>query len=196
MKDARTRPPRFIGKAIASESVMPVDRLAISAAALLALLATGSARADDSVPSGPVKDAYAATVKTLAGRGEPPWRPPHRDKLMTRSLAALFARDDLYQDEAGEIGHIGADPFINGQDGEVKKLSLDTIPVAAGKATVLANFRSFGKAMVVEFRMLRENGGWRIDDIVNSFEGKAYSVRDELSKPYDCGSFMGKPCKR
>ena len=56
--------------------------------------------------------------------------------------------------------------------------------------------RSFGKPVGVQFRMIREDGGWRIDDIVNSFEGKAYSVRDELSKPYDCGSFMGKPCKR
>lgn len=175
---------------------MSANRLVTSAAMAFGLLMAGSVLADDSVPSGPVKEAYAITVRTLAGRGAPPWRPPHRDKLMTKGFAALFARDDLYQDEAGEMGHIGADPFINGQDGEVKKLSLDTIPVATAKATVLANFRSFGKPVTVEFRMLRENGGWRIDDIVNSFEGKAYSVRDELSKPYDCGSFMGKPCKR
>ncbi|WP_336811142.1 hypothetical protein [Bosea sp. MMO-172] len=175
---------------------MSATRLVASVATVFGLLAAGLALADDSVPSGPVKEAYAITVKTLAGRGAPPWRPPHRDKLMTRDFAALFARDDLFQDEAGEMGHIGAAPFINGQDGEVKKLSLDTIPVAAGKATVLTNFRSFGKPVVVEFRMLRENGGWRIDDIVNSFEGKAYSVREQLSQPYDCGSFMGKPCKR
>lgn len=171
---------------------------ALAPVGLLAFL-TVSAFARDDVPRGPVEEGYAITVKTLTAKGKappPPWRPPHRDKLMSKSFAALFARDDLYQDEAGEMGHLGADPFINGQDGEVKKLSLDTIPVAAGKATVLANFRSFGKAMVVEFRMLRENGGWRIDDIVNSFEGKSYSVREALSQPYDCGSFMGKPCKR
>ena len=168
----------------------------IGSAAIGLSLATAPALADDTTPSGPVRDAYAITVKTLAGRGAPPWRPPHRDKLLSKSLAALFARDDVYQDEAGEMGHIGADPFINGQDGEVKKLNFDTIPVAAGKATVLANFRSFGKPMVVTFKMLRENGGWRIDDIVNTFEGKDYSVREQLSQPHDCGSFMGKPCKR
>ena len=111
-------------------------------------------------------------------------------------FAALFARDDLYQEESGDMGQIGADPFLSGQDGEIKKLSFDTIPVAAGKATVLANFRSFGKPVTVEFKMLRENDRWRIDDIVDSFEGKAYSVREALSQPYDCGSFMGKPCKR
>ena len=172
--------------------------LALALTGLFAVLAV-SARAGDDVPRGPVEAAYAITIKTLAGKGEappPPWRPPHRDKLMSKSLAALFARDDLYQDESGEMGQIGADPFLNGQDGEVKKLSLDTIPVAAGKATVIASFRSFGKPVAVQFRMIRENGGWRIDDIVNSFEGKDYSVREALSQPYDCGSFMGKPCKR
>ena len=78
----------------------------------------------------------------------------------------------------------------------MKKLSLDTIPVAAGKATVLASFRSFGKPVTVEFRMVREDGGWRIDDIINHIERKPYSIREQLSQPYECGSFMGVPCKR
>lgn len=172
--------------------------LAFAATGLFAFLAI-SARAGDDVPRGPVEEAYAITIKALAAKGKappPPWRPPHRDRLLSKSLAALFARDDLYQEESGDMGQIGADPFLNGQDGEVKKLSLDTIPVAAGKATVVANFRSFGKPVVVQFQMVRENGGWRIDDIVNHFEGKNYSIREQLSQPYDCGSFMDKPCKR
>lgn len=165
---------------------------------LIGLVAASAipARADDGVPRGPVADAYAITIKTLAGKGRPAWRAPHRDRLMSRELAALFARDDLYQEESGEMGQIGADPFLNGQDGEIKKLSLDTIPVAAGKATVVASFRSFGKPVTVQFEMIRENNGWRIDDIVDQFEGKAHSIRAALSQPYDCGSFMGKPCKR
>lgn len=172
--------------------------LAIALTGLFAFL-TVSAFAGDDVPRGPVEEGYAVTIKMLAAKGKAPppaWRPPHRDRLMSRSLAALFARDDLYQDESGDMGQIGADPFLNGQDGEIKKLSFDTIPVAAGKATVIANFRSFGKPVAVQFQMLRENGGWRIDDIVNQFEGKDYSIREALSQPYDCGSFMGKPCKR
>lgn len=172
--------------------------LALALTGLAAFVAV-SARAGDDVPRGPVEEAYAITIKMLAARGKAPppaWRPPHRDKLMSKSLAALFAHDDLYQEESGDMGQIGADPFLNGQDGEIKKLSFDTLPLAAGRATVVANFRSFGKPVAVEFKMLRENDHWRIDDIVNSFEGKAYSIRDELSKPYDCGSFMNKPCKR
>lgn len=159
-------------------------------------VSTAPVRADDVSPRGPVAEAYAITVKTLKGTGKPAWRPPHRDRLMSRELAALFARDDLYQEESGEMGQIGADPFLNGQDGEIKKLSLDTIPVGPGKATVIASFRSFGKPVAVQFRMVRENGGWRIDDIIDQLDGKDYSVREALAQPYDCGSFMGKPCKR
>ena len=176
---------------------MSASRFAASALLAIGLLGAGAASAADTTPDGPVKDAYAITVKTLAAAGEPPWRPPHRDRLMSRSLAALFARDDLYQDEAGEIGHIGADPFINGQDGEVKNLKVTIVEKPAnGRALVSATFLSFKQPVTVRFRMREEGGGWRIDDIVNRFEGKDYSIRDELSKPYDCGSFMGKPCKR
>lgn len=44
--------------------------------------------------------------------------------------------------------------------------------------------------------MKLEDGRWRIDDIVNRMEGKDDTVRSQLSQPYDCGSFMRKPCKR
>ncbi|WP_454655784.1 DUF3828 domain-containing protein [Bosea beijingensis] len=175
---------------------MSLSRLA-GPAALAFLLAAASAHAGDKTPAGTVMDAYAVTRKTLASSGPPPWRPPHRDKLMSKGLAALFARDDLYQDEAGEIGHIGADPFINGQDGEVKLLKVNVVEEPEnGRALVNASFRSFKQQVTVRFRMIEEGGGWRIDDIINRFEGKDYSVRDMLSQPYDCGSFMNKPCKR
>lgn len=175
---------------------MSLSRLA-GPAALAFLLAAASAHAGDKTPAGTVMDAYAVTRKTLASSSPPPWRPPHRDKLMSKGLAALFARDDLYQDEAGEIGHIGADPFINGQDGEVKLLKVNVVEEPEnGRALVNASFRSFKQQVTVRFRMIEEGGGWRIDDIINRFEGKDYSVRDMLSQPYDCGSFMNKPCKR
>lgn len=40
--------------------------------------------------------------------------------------------------------------------------------------------------------MVEEGGGWRIDDIG---AGKN-AIRHELSQPYDCGSFISKPCRR
>ena len=170
------------------------------AAALVLMLAAGSAVAADPSPEAPVREAYAVTIRQLAPNArnvEPPWRPPHRDRLMSKSLAALFARDDLFQGESGDIGHIDADPFISGQDGEVKSLRVTvTQKPAGGKAEVTAAFRSFKQPVSVRFRMIEEGGGWRIDDIVNRVDGKDYAVRESLSQPYECGSFMKKPCKR
>lgn len=161
------------------------------------MLASVTSHAAEPTPDAIVRNAYEITQKTLDGGGEPPWRPPHRDKLMSKSLAALFARDDVFQDESGDIGHVGADPFINGQDGELKDLQVGLASKASrGRARVVASFRSLGQKMSVRFLMVEEGGGWRIDDIVNRVEGKAYSIRAALSQPYDCGSFMSKPCKR
>lgn len=43
--------------------------------------------------------------------------------------------------------------------------------------------------------MKLEDGRWRIDDIVNGIGGDD-TVRRWLSQPYECGSFMTKPCRR
>jgi hypothetical protein len=180
---------------------MRIGWVAKSVVAAGLLLAATVAQAAEAGPEATVKAAYAATIRSLASTGPkappPPWRPPHRDRLMSRDLTALFARDDLYQDESGEIGHLGADPFINGQDGEVKRLRVTvTEAPAAGRALVSASFLSFKQRVSVRFRMVEEDGRWRIDDIVNRVEGKDYAVRDALSQPYECGSFMNKPCQR
>lgn len=164
---------------------------------LVAGFAAQWAAAAESTPEATVKQAYAATIRSLATTGPraapPAWRPPHRDMLMSRSLAALFARDDLYQDESGEMGNIGADPFLNGQDGEVKNLRVvATGKPADGLAFVTASFQSLGKPVKVPFRMILEGGAWRIDDIGTGSD----SIREALSQPYECGSFMKKPCTR
>lgn len=155
------------------------------------------AAAAEATPEATVKQTYAATIRSLASTGPkaapPAWRPPHRDTLLSKSLAALFARDDLYQDESGEMGNIGADPFLNGQDGEVKSLRIVvTGKPADGRALVTASFQSFGKLVKVPFRMIWEGSAWRIDDIGNGSD----SIRAALSQPYECGSFMKKPCTR
>ena len=172
-------------------------RRGMAAGIVVAALIRTAAAAE---PDAPVREGYRVTVRSLAATGpgvQPPWRPPHRDRLFSRSLAALLARDDRFQDESGDIGHVDADPFLSGQDGEVKSLRVAvTAGPADGRAEVAARFVSFGKPVTVRFRMVEEDGAWRIDDIVNRLDGKDVSVRQALSRPYACGSFMGKPCRR
>lgn len=169
------------------------DRLRL-ALLLCGLLAATPGHAAEPTPEATIRKSYAVTQAGLKGeRDATPWLKPHRDLLFSRSLAALFARDQQFQDESGDMGHIGADPFIQGQDGEVKNLRVATTQApSGGKAVVTAQFRSFGKPVAVTFRMVEEGGGWRIDDIGSGRD----SIRRELSQPYECGSFMKKPCKR
>ena len=173
-------------------------RLRTLITALVAVSLAIPALAADTGPETPVREAYAIVAKQLGPNGEgvePPWRAPHRDKLISRGLAEMFARDDLYQEEAQEIGHLDYDPFIGGQDGEVKGLRIAvTRKPEGGKAEVTARFTSFKQATSVRFKLIEEDGAWRIDDIVNRQDGKDFAVREALSKPYECGSFMQKPC--
>jgi hypothetical protein len=175
------------------------NRLIAVAYTLLAASLASIAVAAESSPEATVRDAYAVTIRQLASIGkarvQPPFRPPHRQRLMTKSLSALFARDELYQKESGDQGHVDADPFISGQDGEVKNLRVTVPERSVERATVFADFMSVSPVRVT-FRMKLEDGLWRIDDIVNRIDGKDYTVREGLSQPYDCGSFMQKPCKR
>ncbi len=175
--------------------------LAATAGLIIAATLSVGALAAPAGPETPVREAYAITTRQLAGSGgkpvAAPWQKPHRDRLMSRELAGLFARDELYQEEAGEMGNLGADPFLSGQDGEIKNLKVSvTSPPAGGNAQVTASFRSFRQPVSVRFRMVEEGGAWKIDDIVNRVEGQDYAVRDLLSQPYECGSFMKKPCKK
>jgi len=170
------------------------------AAAMLVMSATLTLAAEPS-PETPVREAYAITIRQLASSGPKPvpapWQAPNRDRLMSKGLAALFARDELYQEEAGEMGNLGSDPFLSGQDGEVKNLRVTVTEVPTnGRSLVTASFRSFKQPVSVRFRMVEEGGAWKIDDIVNRVEGKDYAVRDLLSQPYECGSFMKKACKK
>lgn len=167
---------------------------------LLPAVGPGAAYAAETSPEATVREAYAITIRELAdieaGKpAKPPFRPPHRQRLMTKELSALFARDEQFMKESGDQGNIGSDPFISGQDGEVKQLRVTVAERSVASATVFADFISFGPVRVT-FRMKLEDGRWRIDDIVNRMEGKDYTVRSQLSQPYDCGSFMKKPCKR
>jgi hypothetical protein len=182
--------------------MLPTIRTALLATALTLppVVWAGAADAAETSPEATVRDAYAITIRELADieagkAAKPPFRPPHRQRLMTKELSALFARDEQFMKESGDQGNIGSDPFISGQDGEVKQLRVTVAERSVASATVFADFISFGPVRVT-FRMKLEDGRWRIDDIVNRMEGKDYTVRSQLSQPYDCGSFMKKPCKR
>jgi hypothetical protein len=128
-------------------------------------------------PDATVRQAYAITAREIAGngKGEPPWRPPYRDSLMSEKLAALFPRDDQYMEESGDEDDIGSDPFISGQAGDIKKLRITVGSRRGDAATVFADFVSLGDRVRVEFAMVRQDERWVIDDITDAMEKATFS---------------------
>lgn len=79
---------------------------ALSCSAALVLADDGAAS-----PTAPVEEGYRITGLVLAGTaggGVSLWRPPYQDKLFSKALAALFQRDETYQEESGSTGHLDA----------------------------------------------------------------------------------------
>src|SRR4051812_40264020 len=101
-----------------------ITRRATVCGALAIFAASCPAVADEHTD--PVTRAYRIEAASLkdASKTPPPWSKQSRDALFSARLAALFARDDKYQKEAEGVGLLDWDPFLNGQDGELKNLSI------------------------------------------------------------------------
>lgn len=165
----------------------------------LVFAVTSVAEAAAISPDAIIREAYAVSIRQVAPNvrhAPPPWGAPHRDKFMSKSLAVLFSREELYRRETGKIGNLDVDPFI-GRRRHVERLRVRvTEKPANGRALVTASFGDPEQPVSVRFPMVEESGAWRIDNIVNRFEGRDYPVREALSQPYECGSFMKKPCRK
>ena len=162
----------------------------------MAGLALGPARAAQGSPVDPVKAVYALLEAGTTGKHEVWFRPPHRDRLLTRRLAALFATDDRYMEESGDQGNLDFDPAANSQDPDVSNC-LKPLPRRGAAERVQATFGANSHRMTVDFEIIREAGAWRIDDVQPHTDKQGtLSLRALLSQPYPCGSTTKTPCKR
>lgn len=80
--------------------------------------------------------------------------------------------DDCVKRDTGEVGVLDFDPFLNGQDGEVKGLKTQVVKRDEDRATVEATFHSLGQKQSILFDMILEGNAWRINDIRSLDEKK------------------------
>lgn len=66
------------------------------------------------------------------------------------------------------MGRLDFDPFVGGQDWEIGGLKVKEIYRSGGEAQVRADFANFGEPRSILFSLVREDGGWRIDDIAST----------------------------
>lgn len=84
----------------------------------------------------------------------------------SQALQALYDHDAEITPE-GEIGVIEFDPFINGQDYAISNLVIGTPSITDDSATVAVSFDNFDQPMVLTYDLVREDGGWKIDDVAS-----------------------------
>ncbi|MGV8832034.1 MAG: DUF3828 domain-containing protein [Devosia sp.] len=85
----------------------------------------------------------------------------------SQALQALYDHDAEITPE-GEIGAIDFDPFINGQDYSVSNLVIGAAGIAGDYASVTVTFDNFDQPQVLDYDLVREGDGWKIDDVASA----------------------------
>ncbi|MGA0543931.1 DUF3828 domain-containing protein [Brevundimonas sp. VNH65] len=110
-----------------------------------------------------VREIYAGYAAAEAEDAAPPEdRPP----MWSRRMAALIDRDiELAKDD---LPFLDADPICNCQDWEgIAVRSVRTRAMGRGRVEAVVRFVNGGEAQTGRFVLIREDGGWRIDDVLN-----------------------------
>jgi hypothetical protein len=87
------------------------------------------------------------------------------NRYFTPALARLIDADAKAAAKRREVGALGGDPFIDGQDWELTDLSIDVKDNGPDKATGTVKFKNFGKDVTITHDLVKVKQGWRIDDI-------------------------------
>ncbi|BAT60060.1 hypothetical protein GJW-30_1_02595 [Variibacter gotjawalensis] len=87
---------------------------------------------------------------------------PLVDKLFEPDLAAAILKDGENDEESA----LGADPFVNGQDFEIKSAEYVVVSQAGDRARVDAKIVNFGQPVTIGYDLVRIGNGWRIRDIL------------------------------
>lgn len=87
---------------------------------------------------------------------------PLVDQLFEPELAAAIVKDSANDEESA----LGADPFINGQDFDVKSADFAVVSQTADRARIDAKLINFGEPSTIGYDLVRVGGSWRIRDII------------------------------
>ncbi|MBN9083490.1 MAG: DUF3828 domain-containing protein [Rhizobiales bacterium] len=107
-----------------------------------------------------------------------------RGRYFSAKLASLFDRAQKEERRTGDV-IVDFDPITNSQDPSVIGLSITSEKEDDKSAVVAAKFRTTLQGrdtMTVRYDLIREKGGWRIDDIRGTVDKDAWSFRQILTQ--------------
>lgn len=101
------------------------------------------------------------------------------DETIFRSA---FLQELYEQDEAntpiGEMGALGFDPYINGQDFDLADFEIVATEIEGDAATAEVYFTNFGEPTELIYDLVFEDNGWRIDDVTSITPGMEYRLSE------------------
>ncbi len=87
----------------------------------------------------------------------------HVEKFFVKSLAGMIWKDS--ENSEGEVGALDFDPMYNGQDFEISEFEVGIAEIKGEKASLKVDFLNFGEAQTITFKLAKEKGLWKIEDI-------------------------------
>ncbi len=133
---------------------------ALSALLLSLLLALPAAAETFKTPKALLEALYSDGVANADSDGSSPYSDYFSDHLN-----ALF-QADRDNTPHGEVGALDFDPVISGQDGTPTQVQIGQPILLDDKAELEVTFRN-GEKVTLYYTLVREHGGWKVDDIAN-----------------------------
>lgn len=103
--------------------------------------------------------------------------PEDETQFRSAALQALYDNDAAITPE-GEMGALSFDPYVDGQDYEITEFEVGAAGIAGDYASADVTFLNFGEPRSLMFEMVREDGGWKIDDVVSNNPDNPYRLTD------------------
>ena len=95
----------------------------------------------------------------------------------SQALQALYDNDAEVTPE-GEMGALGFDPYVDGQDFEITDFEIGAAGIAGDYASADVTFKNFGEPRTLTYELVLEDGGWKIDDVVSSNPDNMYRLSE------------------
>jgi hypothetical protein len=136
---------------------------------LFSLLAATAAEARNyASPQALIKSLYADTIDPAEDDAPSPYS-AYFSEALNESLAANGDAVDF-------------DPILAGQDGVASNVRL-TPPIILGDTAELeVSFRNGKRSATLYYTLVRENGGWKVDDIADQSGDDPWSLREILGQ--------------
>jgi len=101
------------------------------------------------------------------------------DESIFRSsaLQGLYEQDEANTPD-GEMGALGFDPYVNGQDFDIDNFEIVETDISGDVATAEVHFTNLGEPTELIYDLVFEDNGWRIDDVTSVSRGREYRLSE------------------